>query len=44
MLALPKQNSTEHNALNDARWNREAHHFLADLESSRKLPQDRQVA
>lgn len=28
---LPKQDSTEHNALADARWNREAWRFLADL-------------
>jgi 3' exoribonuclease, RNase T-like len=30
---LPKQNSTEHNALHDARWNREAWNFLNHLRS-----------
>ncbi len=28
---LPKQNSTEHNALNDARWNKKAYEFLMEL-------------
>jgi hypothetical protein len=30
---LPKQNSTEHNALADARWNKIAHEFLSSLEA-----------
>lgn len=28
---LPQQESTEHNALNDARWNREVHRFLCGI-------------
>lgn len=28
---LPPQDSTEHNALNDARWNRRVHEYLAEL-------------
>ena len=28
---LPAQDSTEHNALNDARWNRKAYNFLSQL-------------
>jgi len=28
---LPEQDSTEHNALNDARWNVKAYHFLGEL-------------
>lgn len=34
---LPEQTSTEHNALNDARWNMEAYDFLA---ASSRTPQD----
>jgi hypothetical protein len=36
---LPKQSSTEHNALHDARWNRDAYLFLEDYameQSARK--------
>jgi len=29
---LPKQTSTEHNALEDARWNRDVYKFLLDVE------------
>ncbi len=32
--ALPAQESTEHNALNDARWNRHAYRFLSALSSA----------
>jgi len=31
---LPPQDSTEHNALNDARWNRKVYEFLADRYSA----------
>lgn len=34
---LPKQSSTEHNALNDARWNRLVHEFLSEVELGRDL-------
>ena len=30
---LPKQESTEHNALNDARWNKTAYEFLMEREA-----------
>jgi hypothetical protein len=31
---LPKQDTTEHHALTDARWTRQAHEFLLGLQSS----------
>lgn len=31
---LPKQSSTEHNALNDARWNKTAYEFLTAVEGA----------
>jgi hypothetical protein len=33
---LPKQDSTEHNALNDARWNKTAYEFLQSLAADAK--------
>jgi hypothetical protein len=39
---LPKQNSTEHNALNDARWNKLAFDFL--MTGPKSAPSDTQTA
>jgi 3'-5' exoribonuclease-like protein len=36
---LPKQSTAEHNALNDARWNKKTYEFLARLAKETEKPQ-----